>query len=429
MKKKTEGYLLTRILSFVLVLAITLCVLSSCSFLKSDKSTGIQSGSDYITAGDVINNSITINSNGPDVAHAAASGLRSAVSVYCTFKVTTGGNSIWNPRPTTQYYYTTGSGVIYELIDDGSAFIITNHHVVYDSYSDTDNNVSDQIYIYLYGLESEDYAIPATYVGGSANYDIAVLHVDKSAILKSAKENGAAAAVTVADSDKVAPGQTTIAIGNPSASNTDLGGLSVTRGIVSVDSEYITMNASDNSGQVDFRVIRTDTPVNSGNSGGGLFNAKGELIGIVNAKINSTAVENIGYAIPSNVARAIADNIIYHCYGKDCESVMRGMLGVTLTQTGISTSFDTETGVIVRSERVSVYAIDDGSLADSILEVGDILLSITVGDKTTEVTRQYHVIDAMIDARAGESVSIRLLRGGEEMTLSTTVTESALREY
>ena len=207
------------------------------------------------------------------------------------------------------------------------AFVITNYHVVYDSDSDTDNHVSDQIYLYLYGMEDEAYAIPATYVGGSANYDIAVLRVEQSEVLKSAVDSGSAAAVTVGDSDVVLPGETAIAIGNPSA--TGLSGLSVTRGIVSVDSEYITMTAADDSGEVSFRVIRIDAPVNSGNSGGGLYNDAGELIGIVNAKINSVELESIGYAIPSNVARAIADNIIDYCYGADCETVMRGMLGTT----------------------------------------------------------------------------------------------------
>ena len=165
---------------------------------------------------------------------------------------------------------------------------------MYDSNSNTDNHISDKIYIYLYGLESEAYAIPATYVGGSANYDIAVLRVDKNDILLDAIETGAAMAVTVANSDELTPGMTTIAIGNPSSSDADLGGISVTKGIVSVDSEYITMSAIDTSGEVQFRVIRIDAPVNSGNSGGGLFNDKGELIGIVNAKISSSSVENIG---------------------------------------------------------------------------------------------------------------------------------------
>lgn len=372
-------------------------------------------------------NTITIEGTLNNGAYAAASGLRSAVSIYCAFETTYGGNTPWNPYPTTQTYYSTGSGVLYRLEEDGSAFLLTNYHVVYDSASNTDNHISDSIYVYLYGLEKEAYAIPAVFVGGSANYDIAILRVEKSEVLKKAIASGAAAAVTVGDSDKVVPGQTTIAIGNPSS--TDLGGLSVTQGIVSVDSEYITMTASDNSGEVSFRVIRTDTPVNAGNSGGGLYNDRGELVGIVNAKITTSSIENIGYAIPSNVARAIADNIIDYCYGTDCTTVMRALLGITVTSTAASTSYDSETGLLVRSEEISVYEVSAGGLGETVLQENDIIKSITIGEKTVPVTRQYHLIDAMLDVRVGEEISLQILRDGTEMTVSVTVTEDTLAAY
>ena len=81
------------------------------------------------------------------------------------------------------------------------------------------------------------------------------------------------------------------------------------------------MTAADNRTEVSFRVMRVDAPVNSGNSGGGLFDGQGKLIGIVNAKIVDEGVENIGYAIPSNVAVSIANNIIDYCYRTDTERV------------------------------------------------------------------------------------------------------------
>ena len=77
----------------------------------------------------------------------------------------------------------------------------------------------------------------------------------------------------------------------------------------------VTVNIN---GKTEMRVIRVDTAVNPGNSGGGLFNSKGELIGIVNAKIISSDVENIGYAIPSSVAINVADNIINHTFQLLC---------------------------------------------------------------------------------------------------------------
>ena len=126
--------------------------------------------------------------------------------------------------------------------------------------------------------------------------------------------------MSVFDSEMINVGESAIAIGNPEGN-----GFSTSLGIVSVDSEYIEMTGADGVTNVEFRVMRIDTAVNGGNSGGGLFNSKGELIGIVNAKIQSTTVENIAYAIPSNLAAAVADNIIYHCLDTDVYKPQRAM--------------------------------------------------------------------------------------------------------
>ncbi len=251
--------------------------------------------------------------------------------------------------------------------------------------------------------------------------------------MKEAYKSGAADAVTVGNSDSIFPGQTTIAIGNPSASDDSgeiyLGGISVSSGIVSVDSEYITMTAADGTGEISFRVIRTDAPVNSGNSGGGMYNDSGELIGIVNAKISTSDIENVGYAIPSNVVRAVADNIIDYCYGKDCESVMKALLGITVEVSDYDTYFDAQSGLIVRTEEITVHGVTAGGLGESILKAGDVVKSITIGEDTITITRQHHLIDAMLDVRVGDTVSLVIIRDGTETTVSTTITEDSLSAY
>ena len=356
------------------------------------------------------------------MVYAAAKGLRSSVSIYCTFIDTSSSSSKNNKS-----YYTVGSGVIYKIDASGSAFIVTNFHVIYDSYNITENNISNDIVVCLYGMEANGYTIPATYVGGSANYDVAVLRVDNNEILKAAYASGSSAAITVGNSDLVFPGQSTLAIGNPSTET--ISGISVTQGIVSVDSEHITLEAIDSSGATSFRVIRTDTAVNAGNSGGGLFNSAGELIGLIHAKNKNTNIEGVGYAIPSNVVRAIADNIIDYCYGKDCKSVMRGILGITVTTTALNTVYDVETGLFSKWEEVSVYEVSDGGIAKGILQVGDVIKAITIGNKTVTITRQYHLIDAMLDVRVGDTVTLSIIRNGVEKTVSTTITEGCLVAY
>lgn len=135
-------------------------------------------------------------------------------------------------------------------------------------------------------------------------------------------KNSDAKEVEIANSNEINVGDKAIAIGNSEAL-----GISATSGIVSVDSEYITMLSLDEKAYVDHRVIRIDTAVNGGNSGGGLFNSNGQLIGIVNAKITDDSIENIAFAIPSNVAISIAQNIL-----NNNGYFMRLILGVTLKE-------------------------------------------------------------------------------------------------
>ncbi len=284
----------------------------------------------------------------------------------------------------------------------------------------TDNKISDDISVYLYGGEIDEQSIAAEYVGGSLYYDIAVLRVEDSEVLK----DSCAAAVSVANSDKTSVGEQVIAVGNPE----DMG-ISVSYGIVSVDSENLTMTAADESTTVSFRVMRIDAAVNSGNSGGGLYNTNGELVGIVNAKIVDESVENIGYAIPSNVARAVADNIIDNCFEKENEFVLRAILGISVISSNSRAEYDSKSGLIHIVEDVEIYDIEDESLASTVLEVGDIIKSVRIGEKTLEVTRMFHISDTLLDVREEDSVEITVVRYGEEMSFNVTFTDDYIIEY
>ena len=380
-------------------------------------------GSDGKNGADGADGSLNITMNGSSIPSASSKGLRSAVSIVCNFQATVQQGGWWPGygSTTTEDYSSEGSGVIYKIDQaEGDAFIITNYHVVYDASSNTENGISKDISVYLYGSEIEEKAIKATYVGGSLYYDIAVLRVEDSEILKAS----CACAADVACSDKIVVGDSAIAIGNAQGL-----GISSTSGVVSVDSEYITMTAADGRTEVSFRVMRVDTAINSGNSGGGLYDDEGNLIGIVNAKIIYDGVENIGYAIPSNVAVSIAENIIDYCYGTETERVQRALLGITVSTSDSKAVYNSTTGLVTIEENVSVYEVSSGSLADGILQAEDVLVSATVNGITTEITRQYHIIDMMLDVRAGDVVTLKILREGSEEIVSITITEECLTEY
>ena len=225
----------------------------------------------------------------------------------------------------------TGSGVIIDLNKTaGTAYIVTNYHVVYSAEVD-ESDWKKNIYVYLYGSQSYETELQAngsykltgygdgmeaTYVGGSINYDIAVLKVEGNDYLK----NSVAQEATIGNSDTAVVGEKVYAIGNPQGH-----GIAVTEGALSVDSEYISLAMEVlykvNNGfggyknviaekEFSYRVMRTDAAINGGNSGGALFNVKGELIGIVNAKSSSSAIDNMAYALPITNVKYVVDNIL-----------------------------------------------------------------------------------------------------------------------
>ena len=360
-------------------------------------------------AGDEYNVSISATEDASRLG--AAKALLSVVSIECGFQelYTSGwfGSSQTTLRDTLYY----GSGVIYQLDKaKGDAYVITNYHVVYNSASTAENYISDDIRLYLYGQENEADAIKAEFVGGSQNYDIAVLKVSSSAVLK----QSIATAVTFADSDKVSVLDTAIAIGNPAGM-----GISATAGYVSVDSEEITLQVTS-SGYVSMRVMRVDTAVNGGNSGGGLFDASGNLIGIVNAKMSDSSIENIAYAIPSNVAKHLTESVLSNDEG----IATRCILGVVPTVATSKAVYDSETGKISIVETVSISSITEGSVAEGKLLVGDVVRSLTIDGKTVEIERKYQLIENMFAAHVGSTVVFGIERNGQSMNVTFTITEN-----
>lgn len=375
-------------------------------------------GADGLDGADGEDGSVTVINKGSNIAYATSKGLQSAVSIVSNFSAE---KSSWFTGNKKEEYTASGSGVIYRLDKTkGNAFIITNHHVVYDADSEAPNGISDDIEVYLYGSEISEQKMTAQYVGGSAYYDIAVLYIEDSKLLRESE----ATAVTILDSDKVVVGEAAIAIGNAKG-----GGTSASYGVVSVGSEHISITDSATGQPQSFRVIRVDTPVNPGNSGGGLYNESGELMGIVNAKIIDSTVENIAYAIPSKVATYVADNLIDHCFGTSCERVQRGLLGVTVQTIESYMRTKPDTGHVYLQETVKVIEVSENSLVKGKIQSGDILKSISFGEETQEITRQYHIVDAMLQARAGDEITVGVLRDGEEVYVTVTMTKEHISDY
>lgn len=384
------------------------------------------------------------SSSGESVSSATSKAITSGVAVIASYKYTeyrtakTGGSA--------------GSGVIVK--DTGSeVYIVTNYHVVYGEKAVTPDKIAETIWVYFYGARYPsvwEYAITgaadkldavsATYVGGSIGNDIAVLKLS-GASYKKYKEFGATVA-EISSSSSVVAGDTAIAIGNPEGN-----GPSVTAGIVSVDSEYITVSIKTGV-NTSLRVMRIDTAVNSGNSGGGLFDAEGRLIGIVNAKTSDEKIENISYAIPVDNAISVASSIIANqgtAFGGKATKLTVGVTVETTASRAETMEYGTYEVIAAANEdgyeiaerttyrtvivnEITVVEISSGSLAETLgIQVGDVLKTASIGGKDYPINRQFTLGDALYNVRAGQRLVLTVERNGETKSLvSDTITANML---
>lgn len=312
----------------------------------------------------------------------------------------------------------SGSAVLYK-VDADYSYILTNYHMIYDANATSTDKSPEKIFAYMYGsnyspvkttsgdiIVQDDYALTCEYVGGSAECDVAIIKVETSQLTKKyphAKE------VTINESYQV--GQTVYAFGNP-----DGLGLSLTKGIVSVDIETVTL---DIAGTRTYYLLRTDADLDHGSSGGGLFNEDGELVALCNS--GDDDVTSINYAIPASTVIPCAEGILYYNnLNADDHSTYRLQLGITVQEKNCRYVYDskTKTGNIVANITVA-EAPSTGSVATQVgIQSGDIIKAIAINGTRHEITRMYHLSNVLMGVRVGDSVEIIYERGGEEVTSS-----------
>lgn len=324
-------------------------------------------------------------------------GMQNTISKNVLSVVSIKSNFVTQTPFGTSSATSAGAGVIIDLDkQNGNAYIITNYHVVYYK------GISTDIEVFLYGMEYVQKAISATYVGGSLTNDIAVLKIENNDILKQSKATAAEF-----DVDQITVGQQVVAIGNPAGD-----GIAATKGIVSVDSENISLTLADNATTGSLRVMRIDAAVNSGNSGGGLFDSNGKLVGIVNAKVQSTKIENIAYAIPSSVVYGVYKNLVsqQNVYGN--AKIKYCALGVGVDITDSWAEYDSSSKTTVIKQKVRISSVEYGSVAYGKLKAGDVLVSINIDGVEKPLYRPYMIGDYMLGFKQGDQVKITFVRNG-----------------
>ena len=286
--------------------------------------------------------------------------------------------SQWSWYGQNQVESGAGSGVI--ISSDG--YILTCAHVV-DGASNITVTINDKDYT-------------ATLVGEDTTSDIAVIKIDANGLTPA----------TVGDSDSLKVGQNVMAVGNPLG---ELGG-TVTGGMISALNRSVTIQGSSSVNTMS--LIQMDASVSPGNSGGGLFNMNGELVGIVNAKSSSSDAEGLGFAIPINDAIKVAQELLENGYVTG-----RPYLGITYLAVT-----DAQTAQQLGVNAYGVYIVDvtKGGPADQAgLKAGDRIVSVD----GSEIAAKDDLGTLMQKHAAGDTLAITVARDGQMQTVNVTLGE------
>ncbi len=270
-----------------------------------------------------------------------------------------------------------GSGIIYK--EDG--YIITNYHVIESAI----NNSTAKVIV---TFPNSDEEVEATIVGGDQTTDLAVIKIDKTG-LKAAK---------IGKSSDLKVGELAVAIGNPLGQ--EFAG-SVTVGYISALNRKITTDGRT------YKLIQTDAAINPGNSGGALVNSSGEVIGINTVKIGATEVEGLGFAIPTDGALTVIDELISK--GK-IERPYIGIGGIDIDETTAKRNNLTE-GVYV----AQIYANSPAAVAG--IQKGDIIIAIDGQEsKTMEKLNEYKNTK-----KIGDKIKLKIVRASKEQEIEVTL--------
>ena len=331
-----------------------------------------KTGNTTILKGDRDNTVIQITEIDTDklmsAAEVYASNVNSTVGI--TTSITT---NFWGYQTTSA---ASGSGFI--ISDDG--YILTNHHVIEDS---------SAITVALYDGTTYD----AKVIGYDASNDIAVLKVEAEGLEP----------VVLGDSANMNVGDSVVAIGNPLGELT----FSLTSGAVSAMDREVTL-----SGNITMDLIQTDCAINSGNSGGALFNMYGEVIGITNAKYSSSSgeasIDNIGFAIPINDIMPIVESIIEKGY------IAKPYIGVTITDVSAEAqAYGIPVGAAVQSVTEGAPAQKAG------LQTNDVITAVN----GQAITNSNDLVEFVGICEPGDELTLTVYRMGQTMELKLTVEE------
>ena len=346
---------------------------------SSSNKTSLESNLSTSTDNSVNTSLVSISNYSDTGVYVAQKVLPSVVGIKVEYSV----SSVFYRNQSNATASAEGSGII--ISEDG--YILTNNHIINSSSNSSFYEISkaNKIIVSLYNDETE---YEATIIGTDEQTDLAVIKIDKTGLTSA----------TLGNSDTIQVGEFAMAIGNPLGMQS-----SVSSGMISAVNRKVT---SDNK---TYTLIQTDTAINSGNSGGALVNSKGEVIGINTLKMSGSGIEGMGFAIPINSAKPIAEQLIEY------NKVKRPYIGITGRDIDEQTAKNNNlvTGIYVLN-------IEEFSAAEKAgIKIGDVITEFN----GTKVSTMDELNDLKSSLSIGTEVTLTINRNGESKQLKLTLQE------
>lgn len=330
------------------------------------------SGSSVVNIADYSNTSISV----------AEKVLPSVVGITVTYQV----NSVFGGSGTTE---AAGSGII--ISDDG--YILTNNHVISSDTSTSSFYAITEATSIKVNLYNSDETFDATVIGTDSYTDLAVLKIDKTGLTPA----------TLGDSNNVKVGEFVMAIGNPLGMD-----YSVTTGVVSA------VNREVESEGTTYYAIQTDAAINSGNSGGALVNANGEVIGVNTLKLSGTGIEGIGFAIPISSTTSVVNQLIEY------QTVKRPYIGI------LGSSVDNQTAQRYNlPEGIYVESVEENSPAQKAGIVQSDIITKINGQEVKSVNELNQIKNT---CNIGDTVTLTVYRNNATQDIQVTLAETPEEE-
>ena len=346
---------------------------------SSSNKTSLESNLSTSTDNSVNTSLVSISNYSDTGVYVAQKVLPSVVGIKVEYSV----SSVFYRNQSTATASAEGSGII--ISEDG--YILTNNHIINSSSNSSFYEISkaNKIIVSLYNDETE---YEATIIGTDEQTDLAVIKIDKTGLTSA----------TLGNSDTIQVGEFAMAIGNPLGMQS-----SVSSGMISAVNRKVT---SDNK---TYTLIQTDTAIYSGNSGGALVNSKGEVIGINTLKMSGSGIEGMGFAIPINSAKPIAEQLIEY------NKVKRPYIGIIGRDIDEQTAKNNNlvTGIYVLN-------IEEFSAAEKAgIKIGDVITEFN----GTKVSTMDELNDLKNSLSIGTEVTLTINRNGESKQLKLTLQE------